>query len=206
VHYSFFKCKVLASWHYSNSSYHSYPIGFFHIISKQTKCRICIKSWGSSIHYLCTKTRKSSYDSYTSLLCCIIFLVLKIIVFVFSQLLSIGNSYAPDIEYQYTVMRDERDVYVWALTDEWGQCDKMCSGMDDMPVACNTTYCFILPTNVLFCYNRFCVIQVNKRRFTCASGKRLARKPEVIAANTTHPAPKSNRAISTVLSSTWLDF
>lgn len=44
------------------------------------------------------------------------------------ELLSIGNSYAPDIEYQYTVMRDVRDVYVWALTDEWGQCDKICSG------------------------------------------------------------------------------
>lgn len=39
-----------------------------------------------------------------------------------------GNLYAPDIVYQYTVMRDERDLYVWALTDEWGQCDKICSG------------------------------------------------------------------------------
>lgn len=39
-----------------------------------------------------------------------------------------GNLYAPDIIYEYTVMRNERDVYIWALTDEWGQCDKICSG------------------------------------------------------------------------------
>lgn len=39
-----------------------------------------------------------------------------------------GSLYAPNIEYEYTVMRDERDMYVWALTDEWGPCDKICSG------------------------------------------------------------------------------
>ncbi|VVC45349.1 Peptidase M12B, ADAM-TS,Metallopeptidase, catalytic domain,ADAM-TS Spacer 1,Peptidase M12B, partial [Cinara cedri] len=44
------------------------------------------------------------------------------------ELLSMGNQYAPDIVYEYTVMRNERDVYVWALTDRWGQCDKICSG------------------------------------------------------------------------------
>lgn len=85
-----------------------------------------IESRGPSIiSYFFTETRKSSGDRAFVLLC----RVVNYGCIFFPQLLSIGNSYAPDIEYQYTVMRDKRDVYVWALTDEWGQCDKMCSGM-----------------------------------------------------------------------------
>jgi hypothetical protein len=44
------------------------------------------------------------------------------------QLLSMGNLYVPDIEYHYTVMSDERDVFVWEQTDRWEQCDQICSG------------------------------------------------------------------------------
>ncbi|XP_025423198.1 A disintegrin and metalloproteinase with thrombospondin motifs 9-like isoform X2 [Sipha flava] len=44
------------------------------------------------------------------------------------ELLSMGNLYVPDIEYQYTVMSDERDVFVWEQTDRWEQCDQICSG------------------------------------------------------------------------------
>ncbi|XP_050542210.1 A disintegrin and metalloproteinase with thrombospondin motifs 20-like isoform X1 [Daktulosphaira vitifoliae] len=44
------------------------------------------------------------------------------------EVLSMGKLYAPDIVYQYTVMREERDLYTWALTNEWGPCDQICNG------------------------------------------------------------------------------
>ncbi|XP_050424208.1 A disintegrin and metalloproteinase with thrombospondin motifs 9-like isoform X2 [Adelges cooleyi] len=52
------------------------------------------------------------------------------------ELLSMGNLYAPDIVYQYTVIREDRDLYVWALTDEWGPCDQICSGEQSRVYVC----------------------------------------------------------------------
>lgn len=49
-----------------------------------------------------------------------------------------GNLYAPDIEYQYTVMRKERYVNVWESTDIWGECDSICSGTYCLPYSLGT--------------------------------------------------------------------
>lgn len=45
-------------------------------------------------------------------------------------------------------MREEREFYIWALTDEWGQCDKICSG----------TLYYTFKYNLLYTYCIFVLI------------------------------------------------
>lgn len=112
------------------------------------------------------------------------------------QLLSMGNLYVPDIEYRYTVMPDERDVFVWEQTDKWEQCDQMCSGTSHhfrgVYIICDLQYC-----DFFF----MCLVQVSRQGSTCASTKRPAKKLEVFATNRMHRVHKNNRATRIALPS-----
>jgi len=152
---------------------------------------------GPSI-YFCTKTRKSSDDSYS-----IIIMNLRSDIFVLLTMPYLFHSYC---RLETRTLRILNTNTLWCETSTYGHWPT--NGDSAIRFARvwwiydgRVQYynlLFDLPTiNVLFWCNRFCVIQVNSRRFTCASEKKLAKKPEVIAANKTHPARKSNRAIST---------
>lgn len=44
------------------------------------------------------------------------------------QVLSVGNLNPPDVVYQYTVQNSSLAQYVWELSTEWSNCDKICRG------------------------------------------------------------------------------